>query len=57
MSRRTVTMDLRLPDDLLVEMREVAKLAGLPVASVMKVALAVEVRRWKRLAPAQEPQS
>ena len=40
-------MQVRLPAPLERELREIAKLAGLSVESVIKVALATEVRRWQ----------
>ena len=55
MSRRTVDMQVNLPEPLLSELREIAKLAGVSLASVIKIAIATEVQRYRR--PAPEAQS
>jgi hypothetical protein len=39
-----------LPADLLAELKDLAKLAGVPTSSVIKIALAAEIQRHKRVA-------
>lgn len=56
MSKRTEAVEIRLPDSVMAEYEMVAKLAGVAVASVMKVALAQEVRRqqWAAVVLAED---
>lgn len=42
---KTETMEVRLPASLIAELSEVAKLAGVKLETVIKVALATEVRK------------
>jgi hypothetical protein len=42
------TIEVRLPGGLIAPLSEIAKLAGLSVESVIKLALATEVWRWQR---------
>lgn len=44
----TTRTQVRLPRETEKMLREIAKLAGLSVESVIKIALATEVWRWKR---------
>lgn len=50
MSARTVKIDVRLPRALIEELTALAKLAGVSVETVMKVAMATEILRHKRAA-------
>ena len=45
MAKRTETMWVSLPRELMDEMKAIAKLAGLSVETVIRVALATECRR------------
>lgn len=56
MSKRTEAVEIRLPVSVMTEYEMVAKLAGVAVASVMKVALAQEVRRqqWAAVVMAED---
>ena len=43
----TVDVELRLPKVTLRALDEIAKLAGVPTATVLQVAVATQVWRWK----------
>jgi predicted DNA binding CopG/RHH family protein len=49
---KTKNIPIRLPDPVMDDLQEIASLAGLPVASVIKVILATEAWRWKNNRPA-----
>lgn len=53
--KQTVTVEVRLPQELIDELRALAKLAGLSVESVMKIAIATEARRWQRFQQQAKP--
>jgi len=46
---KTITTEVRLPKQTIDEVRAIAKLAGLSPESVIKLALATEVRRWQKV--------
>jgi hypothetical protein len=48
MNHKKQTIEVRLPGRVVAPISEIAKLAGLSVESVIKLALATEVWRWKR---------
>ena len=50
MAKRTETMWVSLPRELVDEMKAIAKLAGLSVETVIRVAIATEFRRHARIA-------
>lgn len=45
----TITTEVRLPKQTIDEVKAIAKLAGLSPESVIKLALATEVRRWQKV--------
>ncbi len=47
---KTITTEVRLPKQTIDEVKAIAKLAGLSPESVIKLALATEVRRWQKVA-------
>ena len=46
---KTITTELRLPKQTIDEVKAIAKLAGLSTESVIKLALATEMRRWQKV--------
>ena len=46
---KTITTEVRLPKQTIDEVKVIAKLAGLSPESVIKLALATEVRRWQKV--------
>ena len=46
---KTITTEVRLPKQTIDEMKAIAKLAGLSTESVIKLALATEMRRWQKV--------
>ncbi len=46
---KTITTEVRLPKQMIDEVKAIAKLAGLSPESVIKLALATEVRRWQKV--------
>lgn len=46
---KTISTEVRLPKQTIDEVKAIAKLAGLSPESVIKLALATEVRRWKKV--------
>lgn len=46
---KTITTEVRLPKQTIDEVKAIAKLAGLSPESVIKLALATEVRRWQKV--------
>ena len=46
---KTITTEMRLPKQTIDEVKAIAKLAGLSPESVIKLALATEVRRWQKV--------
>ena len=48
MAKDTIEVQIRLPKETSDEIKAVAKLAGLSVDSVIKLCMALEVRKWKR---------
>lgn len=46
---KTITTEVRLPKPTIEEVKAIAKLAGLSPKSVIKLALATEVRRWQKV--------
>lgn len=46
---KTITTEVRLPKTTIDEVKAIAKLAGLSPESVIKLALATEVRRWQKV--------
>ena len=49
----TAPINIRLPQHVSDELRAIAKLAGLPVASVIKFIIAAEIRRITKSAEAR----
>lgn len=47
MAKKTETIECKFPADIVARLEAVAKLAGMPVESVIKVVIATEVHRWK----------
>ena len=46
---KTITTEVRLPKQTIDEVKAIAKLAGLSTESVIKLALATEMRRWQKV--------
>lgn len=46
---KTITTEVRLPKQTIDEVKAIAKLAGLSAESVIKLALATEMRRWQKV--------
>lgn len=46
--RKTEPIDVKVPLQMLMDLQEIAKAAGVATETVLKVALATEVRRWNR---------
>lgn len=45
---KRISMEVRLPKDVIDAMRIVAKRAGVPLETVIKVVLATESLKWKK---------
>lgn len=55
--RKTIETQVRLPKQMIDEVKAIAKLAGLSPDLVIQVALATEVRRWQKVGVGRTAQS
>ena len=46
--KKTVTTEVRLPKQTIDEVKAIAKLAGLSPESVIKLGMAIAIRKWEK---------